>query len=138
MAEHLHVPEAFERVGEDVPFGLFVGAAFLLVGQVGLEPTTALSTGSTVRGDTNYTVLAHILLELRFHMARGAELGSDTVSVRSAKPAVPPIPSGLRSILAGAAGFEPADGGVRDRCLTTWLHPNMMVIPAGIGPAFPA
>ena len=31
-----------------------------LVGQVGLEPTTALSTGFTVRGDTNYTVLTHM------------------------------------------------------------------------------
>ena len=31
-----------------------------MVGQVGLEPTTALSTWFTVRGDTNYTVLTHI------------------------------------------------------------------------------
>ena len=31
-----------------------------MVGQVGLEPTTALSTGFTVRGDTNYTVLTHM------------------------------------------------------------------------------
>ena len=31
-----------------------------VVGQVGLEPTTALSTGFTVRGDTNYTVLTHM------------------------------------------------------------------------------
>ena len=35
-------------------------ALFCLVGQVGLEPTTALSTGFTVRGDTNYTVLTHM------------------------------------------------------------------------------
>ena len=34
---------------------------FCLVGQVGLEPTTALSTGFTVRGDTNYTVLTHMV-----------------------------------------------------------------------------
>ena len=34
----------------------------LLVGQVGLEPTTALSTGFTVRGDTNYTVLTHVVV----------------------------------------------------------------------------
>ena len=32
----------------------------IMVGQVGLEPTTALSTGFTVRGDTNYTVLTHM------------------------------------------------------------------------------
>ena len=32
----------------------------LLVGQVGLEPTTALSTEFTVRGDTNYAVLTYI------------------------------------------------------------------------------
>ena len=26
--------------------------------------------------------------------------------------------------LAGMAGFEPANGGIKNRCLTTWLHPN--------------
>ena len=26
--------------------------------------------------------------------------------------------------LAGAAGFEPADGGTKSRCLTTWRRPN--------------
>ena len=26
--------------------------------------------------------------------------------------------------LAGAAGFEPAHGGTKSRCLTTWLRPN--------------
>ena len=36
-------------------------APFRLVGQVGLEPPTALSTGFTVRGDTNYTVLTHMV-----------------------------------------------------------------------------
>ena len=43
-------------------------------------------------------------------------------------------------ILAGAVGFEPTNGGARDRSLTTWLHPNIdvMVMPAGIEPAFPA
>ena len=30
------------------------------MGQEGLEPSTALSTGFTVRGDTNYTVLTHM------------------------------------------------------------------------------
>ena len=31
----------------------------IVVIRAGLEPTTALSTGFTVRGDTNYTVLTH-------------------------------------------------------------------------------
>ena len=31
-----------------------------MVGQVGLEPTTAKSTEFTVRGDTNYAVLTHM------------------------------------------------------------------------------
>ena len=37
-----------------------------MVGQVGLEPTTALSTGFTVRGDANYTVLTHMAWMERF------------------------------------------------------------------------
>ena len=26
--------------------------------------------------------------------------------------------------MAGIAGFEPANDGVKVRCLTAWLHPN--------------
>ena len=26
--------------------------------------------------------------------------------------------------LAGVAGFEPTNGGIKTRCLTTWRHPN--------------
>ncbi len=26
--------------------------------------------------------------------------------------------------LAGMGGFEPPNGGIKIRCLTTWLHPN--------------
>ena len=26
--------------------------------------------------------------------------------------------------LAGVAGIEPANGGTKNRCLTTWLHPS--------------
>ena len=26
--------------------------------------------------------------------------------------------------MAGMAGFEPANDGVKVRCLTAWLHPN--------------
>ncbi len=27
--------------------------------------------------------------------------------------------------VAGVAGFEPAHGGIKSHCLTTWLHPSM-------------
>ena len=27
-------------------------------------------------------------------------------------------------LVAGVAGFEPAHGGTKNRCLTAWLHPN--------------
>jgi hypothetical protein len=27
-------------------------------------------------------------------------------------------------LLAGAPGFEPGNGGTKNRCLTTWLRPN--------------
>ena len=37
-------------------------------------------------------------------------------------------------LLAGMAGLEPADEGVKVPCLTTWLHPYM-VLAAGIEPA---
>jgi hypothetical protein len=30
---------------------------------------------------------------------------------------------GLKT-LAGMGGFEPPNGGIKIRCLTTWLHPN--------------
>jgi hypothetical protein len=26
--------------------------------------------------------------------------------------------------MAGVLGFEPRDGGTKNRCLTTWLYPN--------------
>ena len=46
-----------------------------LVGQVGLEPTTALSTGFTVRGDTNYTVLTHMVWMERFELPTNCFVG---------------------------------------------------------------
>ena len=49
----------YKNNAADTPLGNTDG--LLLVGQVGLEPTTALSTGFTVRGDTNYTVLTHMV-----------------------------------------------------------------------------
>ena len=27
-------------------------------------------------------------------------------------------------VVAGAPGFEPGDGGTKNRCLTAWLRPN--------------
>jgi hypothetical protein len=27
--------------------------------------------------------------------------------------------------LAGVAGFEPTNGGIKSRCLTTWRHPSV-------------
>ena len=29
--------------------------------------------------------------------------------------------------MAGAAGFEPANGGTKSRCLTTWRRPKSVV-----------
>src|SRR6056297_2873762 len=29
-----------------------------------------------------------------------------------------------REVLAGVVGFEPTIHGTKNRCLTTWLHPN--------------
>lgn len=31
-------------------------------------------------------------------------------------------------IMVGVAGFEPANDGVKVRCLTAWLYPNMQKI----------
>ena len=33
--------------------------------------------------------------------------------------------------LAGAAGFEPANAGTKNRCLTTWLRPSRRARIAG-------
>ena len=34
------------------------------------------------------------------------------------------LPLGYVALLARVAGFEPADDGVRVRCLTAWRYPN--------------
>ena len=34
----------------------------------------------------------------------------------------------LAFYLAGVVGFEPTHDGFRDRCLTTWPHPNRIII----------
>lgn len=30
----------------------------------------------------------------------------------------------FRNLMAGVAGFEPTNGGIKTRCLTAWLYPN--------------
>src|SRR5580692_2359152 len=37
-------------------------------------------------------------------------------------------------MLAGAPGFEPGDGGIKIRCLTTWLRPNAQCRNTAGGP----
>lgn len=36
--------------------------------------------------------------------------------------------------MAGVAGFEPANAGTKNRCLTTWRHPNSHATLAGERP----
>src|SRR5690606_27709189 len=31
--------------------------------------------------------------------------------------------------LAGVPGFEPGNGGIKTRCLTAWLYPNLCIPP---------
>ena len=33
----------------------------------------------------------------------------------------------LREYMAGVAGFEPANAGIKTRCLAAWRHPNKLV-----------
>jgi hypothetical protein len=35
-----------------------------------------------------------------------------------------PTVSGVTGKVAGVLGFEPRNGGIKIRCLTTWLYPN--------------
>ncbi len=45
-------------------------------------------------------------------------------------PQAEAVPSGLcPDAVAGMAGLEPANAGVKVPCLTTWLHPNVEVWP---------
>ena len=67
-----------------------------LVGQVGLEPTTALSTGFTVRGDTNYTVLTHMVWMERFELPTNCFVGSYSILLS------------YIHIVVESAGLEPA------------------------------
>ena len=36
--------------------------------------------------------------------------------------------------MAGVAGFEPTNGGIKTRCLTAWLYPKNVVSPLGFEP----
>ena len=41
----------------------------------------------------------------------------------------------VESKMAGVAGFEPAHGDTKNRCLTAWLHPNKWKNVGGNGAA---
>ena len=38
------------------------------------------------------------------------------------------------NVLAGLAGFEPANNGVKVQCLTTWRQPKMLNRATGLSP----
>ena len=40
--------------------------------------------------------------------------------------------------MAGVEGFEPPNGGIKTRCLTTWRHPSKVAHAAGRGHSTPA
>ena len=52
--------------------------------------------------------------------ARGWSQNEDSSSIWPQPQASSPIASKL----AGAEGFEPPNGGIKTRCLTTWRRPN--------------
>ena len=56
-------------------------------------------------------------------------MGAATMNLFSA-PVQAPC-SGRCALLAGMAGLEPANAGVKVPCLTTWLHPNISEARAG-------
>ena len=84
----------YKNNAADTPLGNTDG--LLLVGQVGLEPTTALSTGFTVRGDTSYTVLTHMVWMVRFELPTNCFVGSYSILLS------------YIHILVEPAGIEPA------------------------------
>jgi hypothetical protein len=45
----------------------------------------------------------------------------------------PTCPERTRNQLAGAPGFEPGNGGIKIRCLTTWLRPKTRADHTGAG-----
>ena len=67
------------------------------------------------------------------HFPRSCRHGADTFSADASFQKTNPLKR-----LAGAGGFEPPYGGIKIRCLTTWLRPNRQqntvarAIPEGI------
>ena len=134
-----------------------------MVGQVGLEPTTALSTGFTVRGDTNYTVLTHMAWMERFELPTNCFVGSYSIrlsydhiwwnrpGLNQRRPDFQSgaLPTELRFHISKGSNSTPLDFGVADGNRTRdrrnhnplpyrLATPTMLVTPAGIEPAFPA
>ncbi len=60
-----------------------------------------------------------------FELNWQGRLDSNQRMARS-KPAALPLgdaPKSMLCLMAGAAGFEPTDGEIKTRCLTTWRRP---------------
>ena len=54
----------------------------------------------------------------------GAVAGADVAPIESSASSCTRIGYVFRQKLAGVEGFEPPNGGIKTRCLTTWRHPN--------------
>src|SRR5215469_3450653 len=52
--------------------------------------------------------------------ANSASVSLVLISCRAVRSLPPASPAGL----AGVEGFEPPNGGIKTRCLTTWRHPS--------------
>lgn len=119
-------------------------ALHFLVGQVGIEPTVFLMSrfyrplhSPAMRTDPYWwnrlelnqrhpeLQSGALPTELRFHVAESAELESDA-GYGTIRLAGGPQTFWVHSPNSGWDGWiRTNDAGVRDRCLTTWLHPNM-------------
>jgi hypothetical protein len=53
--------------------------------------------------------------------ANSASVSLVLISLRAARSLPPASPGEL----AGVEGFEPPNGGIKTRCLTTWRHPSI-------------
>ena len=97
-------------------FGFFPGAA--LAGQAGLSATDEERALAARRGGA----------ESRGARAAGARCPRTPPSwgrpfTCLSRSIGPPLSAGHCS-LAGVEGFEPPNGGIKTRCLTTWRHPS--------------
>ncbi len=70
-----------------------------------------------------YFIDPKTLVDTKFFVSDGTWRCSGYASRRLKKTAVRKLHT---AVMAGMAGFEPADDGVKVRCLTTWLHPNIL------------